>query len=106
MTIPKITAVEVYESEVLGICAGFQVSFDGSDIQRHLYAIDTTIVCRTDKMLLGTDQYIKDVQIGEATDQGKALALKFIRNDGEELTCGPTTVTYTNTMPDPGKTGN
>jgi len=55
MTIPKITAVEVYESEVLGICAGFQVSFDGSDIQRHLYAIDTTIVCRTDKMLLGTD---------------------------------------------------
>ena len=89
-TIPKIATIELYESEVLGRCAGLQILYSEflSDSLVH-YDYDTNY-CKETTITIGADQYLSDVLV--ATDSSVAsqesIAVKFKLNDATELECG------------------
>lgn len=49
-TIPRITAVEVYETEVTGICAGFTVSYNDIDDYIHNFYDSSISTCNKNRM--------------------------------------------------------
>ena len=92
-TIPKITKIQFYESEILETCAGFQLVYHDYTANTFVYFDPETNICETTTIDIGANQYLADIEVAEdITDTGKeSIRVKFVLNDGSEFECGTPT---------------
>jgi hypothetical protein len=98
--IPRITGVRLYYTEQDGECAGFQVIYQFYTSSDSLLLDDDTMVCGSTDVMVGFGQWITDVQVAQfSATETYRNSVKFILNNKQEFTCGPTYEGYQSIIP-------
>ena len=105
--IPRLTGIQFYESELFGLCMGFQLIYADISDTTFIYLDQSNAVCTTTDITLGSDTYITDVQVSSASiDSRYSLQVKFTTNGNDEYTCGVGDDNFVPLIPNDESTNN
>ena len=60
-TIPKITSLELYMSEMVGHCAGFQIIYHDFTANTFVHFDSESNYCESTTITIGANQYLADI---------------------------------------------